>query len=316
MKIITPFNHLIPKEIKANLEWRSNVMRRVIKDPKCVEFYKEACANDPLFFLNGFGWTYNPKRLVHGKVRAKVPFILYPFQEEAILDLFDSIADHDILVEKSRDMGASWCCVSVNAWCWMYVDGFSGLFVSRVDEYVDKAGNPKAMFWKFDYLMKNLPNWLKPVGYSESIHRTKNHVENPSNSAVIDGEATTKRTARGDRRTVITLDEFAAVDEGDSVLSATRDATDSRWFNSTPDGINNAFYKMRQTSIKKIRMHWTVHPEKAKGLYTIDKDGLLKVLDHKNYPIDYKPILDGKVRSPWYDDQCARAGSDLSLIHI
>jgi len=56
-------------------------------------------------------------------------------------------------------------------------------------------------------------------------------------------------------------------------------------------------------------MHWSRHPLKAAGLYTVDENGLLKVLDPAGYPLDYKPILDGKLRSPWYDNECRRAES-------
>lgn len=59
------------------------------------------------FFLNGFGWTYDPRRHPF----AKLPFILYSFQVKAMADLLDVIAKEDLLIEKSRDMGASWLCL-------------------------------------------------------------------------------------------------------------------------------------------------------------------------------------------------------------
>ena len=59
MKVSTPFNHFVPKDLKANLEWRKTVYEKVLKDPEYVSVIKGACAVDPLFFINGFGWTYN-----------------------------------------------------------------------------------------------------------------------------------------------------------------------------------------------------------------------------------------------------------------
>jgi hypothetical protein len=288
---------------------------------------RDACAQDPIFFMNAFGWTYDPRGTTPDGKRPfpKLPFILYDFQEEALLELIDHINKRDILIEKSRDMGASWLCITAVTWCWLFRPLQSFLLVSRVEEYVDKPGNPKAMFWKFDFLIDNLPKWIKPLGYNINDHRRSMHAENPENGSVIDGESTNKRVARGDRRTAIVLDEFAAVEQGDSVLSATRDATRCRIFNSTPEGTSNAFYKMKTTNIDKLRMHWTAHPLKAAGLYTRE-DGVYKIID-KEYWADVDdpetwmmkydkmitdrevPLPDGKLRSPWYAEECDRAGS-------
>ena len=68
------------------------------------------------------------------------------------------------------------------------------------------------------------------------------------------------------------LDEFAAVDQGHRVLSATRDATACRVFNSTHEGTSTAYYDLTRGSIKKLRLHWSQHPLKAAGLYTRRKN--------------------------------------------
>lgn len=311
MQSSTPFNSRIPKTLKKNLLWRKAAMEEVIAHPESAEFYRDACARDPLFFLNGFCWTYDPRCTEN----PKVPFVLYDFQEAAIMDILAAIGNFDLLIEKSRDMGASWITIAAIAWCWLFCPGSSFLFVSRVSDLVDKPGNPKAMFWKFDYLMNSLPSWLRPDGYSDELHRTSMHVENPENGAVIDGESTTGNVARGDRRTAILLDEFAAVEQGHRVLSSTRDATNCRLFNSTPNGVNNAFYDIRQTGIKRLRLHWSSHPIKSLGLYTTNERGGLKVLggDGAYSFEDYKFVLDGKLRSPWYDEQCRRSANSQEI---
>lgn len=280
-----------------------------MKDSGYAQVVRDACSKDPLFWLNGFGWTYDPRR----NPSPKLPFILYPFQEEAILELIIAIGEYDLLIEKSRDMGASWLCISAITWYWLFRPFQSFLFVSRVEEYVDSAGNPKAMFWKLDYLLNNMPPWLRPYGYNDKECRRKLHIENPDNGSVIDGESTTGNVARGDRRTAILLDEFAAVIDGHRVLSSTRDATNCRLFPSTPAGTNNAFYSIRQSGIKTLRLHWPKHPIKSRGLYTTSVTGDLEILHAAGYPANYNPILDGKTRSPWYDNECSRAASSQEI---
>lgn len=300
-----PFYSRVPKDMAGNLRYRAAIHRRVMREPAFADVLWDVCSRDPLFYINAFGYTYDPRR----RPFAKLPFITYPFQDEAILELLRAIGDHDILVEKSRDMGASWLCSLACEYLWHFRRHQSFLFVSRTEDYVDKADNPKSLFWKLDFFIDNLPTWLQPPGYDKNLHRRKLHITNPLTGSVIDGESTTGDVARGDRRTAILLDEFAAVDQGHGVLSATRDATNCRIFNSTPKGTGNAYHDIRQTEIQKLRLHWSAHPLKAAGLYTTDEDGNLKVLDPEGYPADYTPILDGKLRSPWYDGECKRAAS-------
>ena len=309
MKVATPFNSHVPKGYRANLKWRARVHRKVLDDPPYADVLRDACSRDPLFFINGFTYTHDTRI----EPFSKLPFILYPFQEEGVLEIINAINDHDLLIEKSRDMGASWITLAAIFWCWRFRTGRDFLLGSRNDEYVDKTGNPKALFQRLDFVLENLPLWLIPSGFNRNEHRTKSHYKNPENGSIIDGEATTPSFARGDRRSAILLDEFADVDMGHRVLSATRDATKCRLFNSTPQGVANAFFDLTQTNIRKLRLHWSLHPIKAEGLYTSDEDGLLKILDKKGYPEDYNPILDGKLRSPWYDLQCERAASSQEI---
>ncbi len=306
--IKTPFIGMVPNEVISNLKFRVKIHRRVIEEPGFANVIWDACAIDPLFYICAFGYAHEAR----GEVFKKLPFILYPFQRVGLLEILDAINHHDLLIEKSRDMGASWLCCLAFEWMWHFAPRLKApdfLVGSRNQNYVDNPNDPKSLYWKLDYFHDNLPVWLMPPGYSRKVHRQINKMVNPWNGAVINGESTTGQFARGARCTAILLDEFAAVEHSDAygVLPATRDATKCRLFNSTPQGINNAYYDRSQSGIKKLRFFWTDHPEKRKGLYTSDKDGKLKVLREEGYPEDYKPILDGVLRSPAYDYEESRS---------
>jgi len=309
--VFTPFRQFVPTDPIENLRWRARVHRRVMEDPTFAGVIEQACAADPVFFINGFCWTHDPRPEIKNP---KLPFILYPYQVEAVGELLHAITHgHDLLVEKSRDVGASWLCCAVPFHVWMFRMRRVFLFISWKEEYVDSAENPKALFWKLDFLLNGLPVWLRPRGYNANLHRSKLKLYNPETKSVITGESTTGNVSRGARPTAMLLDEFAIAEHGFEVLTASRDATSCRIFNSTPKGVNNAFYAVRQSGIKKLRLHWSVHPAKNIGLYTTDENGRLKVLDPAGYPDDYEPHLDGKLRSPWYDLQCERAGSPQEI---
>lgn len=270
--------HLVPKEVDANLRWRREVLKAARQSESDRASLRRMCGEDLLFYVNAFCWTYDPRL-----ENPAVPFITYPFQDETLVELDDAVGKRDVCIKKSRDMGASWMLCTLFEWRWHFRDGQSFLLVSRNEDYVDKPGNSKSLFWKIDYLHRNMPGWLLP-----RMTRTALRLTNDDNGSAIDGESTTGDVARGDRRTAIGMDEFAAfeVDAGYKALASTRDATKSRFFNSTPDGVGNAFYDVAHSpSVKQVVLHWTKHPVKAAGLYVGP---------------------DGKPRSPWYDGEVAR----------
>jgi len=275
---VSSFYSTVPKNFEENLEFRSQVLDAALQDPDAREELWIACSRDLLFYVNVFGWTYDPR-----KSNGVLPFITYPFQDDGLSQIQDCIQHgSDLVIKKSRDMGASWMLLTVFEWFWHFKDGQSFLLVSRNEDYVDKTGNPKSLFWKIDFIHKHLPNWLLPT-----ITRTKLRLTNDDNGSTIDGESTTGDVARGDRRTAIGLDEFAAfeVDSSYRALASTRDATRCRIFNSTPAGSSNAFYDIAHAEgFEKLALHWSLHPEKAEGLYESN----------------------GKMRSPWYDAECKR----------
>ena len=94
-------------DIRDNLRWRAGVFKKVMESPNYAAVIRDACAADPIFYVNGFLYTYDPRAQPY----TKIPFVLYPYQRDGLLELFDAIGNEDLLIEKSRDMGASWLSV-------------------------------------------------------------------------------------------------------------------------------------------------------------------------------------------------------------
>lgn len=327
-----PHYHLVPKEIGANLRFRRELTLEAGRDSELAATLRRMCAEDLLFYVNAFCWTYDPR----SKVKV-APFVTYAeFQDEALLALADCVeTGQDAAMPKSRDMGASWMGLTVLEWLWHFQPNLSFLLMSRNEDYVDKRGDPKSLFWKIDFLHKHQPRWLLPKDRwlcDKDPGRKTLHLLNADNGSVIDGESTTGDAGRGDRRTAMFIDEHAAfeVEAGFRVLNASRDTTNCRIFNSTPQGANNGFYEVvHKTSAKVIRLHWSKHPDKARGSYTTnEKTGRVELLDgfrgHVSvrlkgekpkevfFPDAYPFQLDQmrpRTRSPWYDNECARCVS-------
>ena len=328
----TPHYDLVPKDLEGNLLFRRTLLEQAAREPSMAALLWQMCSEDLLFYVNFACWTYDPR-----SANKVVPFITYEFQDEAMLTLADCIErGRDVAMPKSRDMGASWMAITVFEWLWHFRPNLSFLIVSRNEDYVDKRGDSKSLFWKIDFLHKHQPNWLLPTDRwlgDRDPNRKTLHLKNASNGSIIDGESTTGDAGRGDRRTAMLVDEHSAFEVRDSyrILNATRDTTNCRVFNATPQGANNGFFEVvHKTRAKILRLHWTSHPEKARGAYTTNEaTGKVKLLDKwkgtvelrmpgekesklVQFPKDYPFQLDRqapKTRSPWYDDQCSRCVS-------
>lgn len=322
-----PYYFGVPKTLKENLEYREKIIRRAASDELFASAVRKMCSEDILFYINTCCWTYNPK---DNAECPKIPFITYEYQDDAIMGLASAIHEgYDVAWPKSRTMGASWMAIAVFEWLWHFKHDLSLLVVSRVQNLVDMKGNTDCLFWKIRFIIENQPKWLRPRGIEDKMLQ----LENLETKSIISGESTTANLGRGGRRTAIMIDEFAAFELNASyeALHAVRDTTNCRLFNSTPQGSANAFYRVvHETSAEVYEMHWSKHPMYSEGLYTSNKvNGVwrLEIIDKEfngtvdvrrvekvlrgkyKYPEEYPFILDGKTRSPWYDNQCARCAS-------
>jgi hypothetical protein len=303
---------MVPKGLEENLQFRREVLSAGTDSEQAARELEIACIRDILFYVNTFVWTYDPRRPRGQRV---VPFITWDYQDDVILELAEAFGVEDRVLEKSRDMGASWMCVIVFEHAWHFHNDVSGLLLSRKQELVDKPDNPKSLFGKIDFMHRHQPGWLLPR--RRKGDRTFCHLYNPERNSVLAGEATTGDMGRGDRLTGALLDEYAAVQNDWEALSATRDATNCRFFNSTHQGQQTAFYALtKRKSMVVVKLPWTLHPEKSAGLYQTGEDGQIEVLDEDyEYPEDFEFRTDtpGKKRSPFYDHECDRAAHPLEI---
>lgn len=306
---------------EGNLEFRTKILKDGFMSEENAREIWVMCSRDMLFFINIFLFTYNPRLVPKSTV---IPFVTYEFQDVCFHDIKEAIEKgNDELSEKSRDMGASWIYLIVFLWFWLFRDYQTFRVMSRTEDLVDKTDDPDSLFWKLLFMIKYLPSWLRP-----NYTRNHLHLKNDDNNSTIEGVTTTSDSARGGRCTAMLVDEFAAVPDGHGILSATRDVTRCRLFNSTHKGAATAFYALSIGNIQKLVLHWSIHPEKNKSLYYSDKDGVLHILDNSGdgqtvymahtrkkykFPDEYPFVLDGKLRSPWYDNECDRAAHPMEI---
>ena len=285
---------IVPKRTVANLNYRAEILKNAEYDKGFQQDLMTASAESLLFWINSFCFTFHQFD-VEGSTgeryeskEAYHPFISWEIQDVLFERLIWHLANaKDILINKSRDMGASWMCAIFLHWLWLFRPNSQLLELSRTEPYVDQPGNKKALFQKHDLLNNFLPEWMKPPQCSVGQkYRTKMHLFNVLNGSCIDGESTTEHAASGDRRLVALLDEFAKVKHGRLMRSATRDAALLRIVNSTVSGPGTEYSKWKNDgTIVVFPLLWWDHPEKGLGRHVV-QDSVTNAY---------------KIRSPWYD---------------
>jgi hypothetical protein len=256
---------LYPNNFADNIDYRLKLHMATVNNPQAMSLIKRECSENILYWINSFVMTYNPRN-----TPSVIPFVTYPFQDKFILDLVDHIEKQkDILIDKSRDMGISWCVLAVFTWFWLFRgEGKDFLCGSRKEDYVDKIGDMKTLMQKIRFILKEQPKYLQPKGYKEKEHASFMRIRNPVTGSTIVGEATNDNFSRGGRQLAILFDEFAFWEVDASAWRSSADTSNCRIAVSTPCGLGNHFAKLRHSESIDVRsFHWKLHPDKDDEWY-------------------------------------------------
>ncbi len=326
------FHVRVPRDPVKLLKFRLFLLRRCREEPKFRKAVLHACEQDFLFFVLVFVNQYNPKP--SGERTKEVgPFIPWDFQDKAVLSqdpaepgiLWCMEHGEDLVIEKSRDMGASWLCLLVMLWLILFHKWKKFTLISKDADAVDKPGEKDSLMWKLDFVLSFIPEWI-----TGPMNRVKYLLESKRTGSVISGYASKGTSGVGGRATAVFADEFSLIQEARQLYGNTKDVTNCRIFNGTHYGTAGMFFELCDSSsvigsrIKKLQMHWSKHPDKGAGLYVWDTHtNLPKCLDpNYPYPHDYPYVSDGTpaggpkpgIRSPWYDKEClVRSKRDIPL---
>ncbi len=269
--------------------WAERVARleRLRAEPGLFAPLKEFYKTHPVQFIMDWGTTFDPRNVERG-LEPTVPFLLFDKQAEFIEFVVKRWQDReDWLVEKSRDMGVSWLCVAAAAWMWLFHPGSVVGFGSRKEEYVDKIGDPKSLFWKIRAFVNLLPVEFRPISYNESKHAPFMRILNPENGAAIVGEAG-DNIGRGNRTSIYFKDESAFYERPEAVDAALSQTSNCKGDVSTPNGEGNPFWRKRFGGrIKVFVFDWRDDPRKGPDWYEKQRETLDPVVLAQEVDRDY-----------------------------
>ena len=238
----SPLNEWSPN---YHLEYRKriNLLMACEADEGLRDTLMRHYAQHPVDWINDWAVTYNPR--VVAPAPKYMPFILFPRQVELVQFLQSCVTDKECgLIEKSRDIGATWICCAFSVWLWLFTPGASIGWGSRKEMLVDRLGDPDSIFQKMRILLDHLPAWMLPEGFDLRSHATTMKIINPANGATITGESG-DNIGRGGRSMIYFKDESAHYERPELIEASLGDNTDVQIDISSVHGTANIFYRRR-----------------------------------------------------------------------
>lgn len=309
------YNQEIYKKFERSL-WLTN-------NPSALEGVKLYYKNNPIDFINHWCVTYNPRNEDDDKI---IPFIMFPKQEQYIKFLQSCLKDKQGgLVEKCRDIGASYLSCAFTVWLWLFHPASAIGWGSRKEDLVDKQGDMSAIFPKIRQIIEFLPPFFKPANYDPRYHASYMKIINPENGSTIIGEAGDS-IGRGGRTTMFFKDESAWYEHPESIEAALGDNTDVQIDISSVHGTGNVFHRRRMAGevweegkfipkdkTKIFIFDWRDHPLKTQEWYdtrrkNAENNGLLHIFAQE-VDRDYSASVEGII----IPDKWVKAAIDAHL---
>lgn len=236
--------------------------------------YQIPCAESCIDFINRFCYTYDPRK----KEDKVIPFELYKKQEDFIRWLWDRYNNkEDGVVDKCRDVGATWCVMAFFVWLIIFFKNVSlGVYTYKGDE-CHKLGDTSTLLEKAIFIIRYLPHQFKSG--IESKHMS---IQNNLTGSDISGSSG-DNPGRGERRSIFFKDECAFYPHAELIEASTLETSDCKIDVSTHKGTDTVFYnKVNSGSILVFEFDWWDVPGHTQEWYNkkrqdAEDQGLLHV---------------------------------------
>ena len=276
-------------DYRTVFQWRLKRLEKIRSNPEILTSLKLFYKDNPAQFIIDWGCTSDPRNPERG-LPTVIPFLLFEKQEEWCLWFLERWKNREPgITEKSREMGLSWLNVALASTICLFNEGIIAGFGSRKEEYVDKIGDPKSLFFKARQFLSLLPPEFS--GAWDSAHMK---IQIHGTQSVMTGEAG-DNIGRGNRSSFYFVDESAWLQRPELVEASLSETTNCRQDISTPKGMNNPFARKRfGGNIKVFTFHWRDDPRKDDAWYQKKcKDIDDPVVIAQEIDLDYSASVEG-----------------------
>ncbi len=244
--------------------------------------------------------------------------ILPRFQEEFIHTVVRRITNFKgLIVEKSENMSATTSMLIISLWYFLFVPRSDILIITPlrknvyIDDYLKQLQKKPEeikipLMNKLLLMYRKLPTKMKPYFGIEFKEDETEHYrcylinhDNKNRIYVTSGhkEFTLNNLLQNQKREnshfrAIFIDDMAFNRNVDSLWGQLKPHTDSIICISTPNGKNNLFYELKQTTYADLyTLHWTLKPETSKqwyhGLQKIQSPDYIEQYMNINYEVKF-----------------------------
>lgn len=271
-----------PPNYSKEYERRAKILIKAKNNKELQARLKTYYRSNTIDWINDFCITYNPRN--KSPIPKTLPFLLFPKQIEFVEFLLECYeTGQSGLLEKARDIGATWVCCAFTVWAFLFIPDISIGWGSRKELLVDRIGDPDSIFQKMRMILDNLPSWMLPAGFSLREHATYMKITNPQTGATITGEAGVN-IGRGGRKSLFFKDEAAWYENPEAIEAALGDNTDVQIDISSVKP-NTVFQRKREAGETWYKEHniprgitrvfvfdWRDHPAKTQEWYNERRD--------------------------------------------
>lgn len=277
--------------IQDKVKYRVELLQACLRDQKLQAYERELCSRDPIHWLNNWVWIFEPRLEVWGINH--IPLVLKEFQEEAFLDIING---NSFVLEKTREMGATWIILAAYTYLFLYRPAQQLLIFSEQEDKVDDW-TASSLIGKAKYILDWLPDFL---GFKEDVtwKRTFLKITNlvrPENC--LKGDSSSDNVGRGGRNSRIFWDEAAFCQRTFKKWASIGNCSKSIQLASTVNGKNNIFAYLRFSGKMKVyTWHWSNDPDKGPAWYKAECERLIDpVLIAQELDINYEASVRGQI---------------------
>lgn len=260
-----------PPKYRSVHAWRIQTLTEFRSNAKMLANAHAFYARNPADWIQHWVDTYNPRK----QNNKWMPFVFFERQAELVQFFEELRRDGESgLIEKARDMGATWVACAYSVWCLRYIPEDATGWGSRKQDLVDKLGDADSIFEKMRLIIRRLPPEFRP-DWGDALMK----IINKGNGATITGESG-DNIGRGGRKSRYFKDEAAHYERPELIEAALGDNTDVQIDISSVNGLGNVFHRRRESGevwspgapltpgLPRIFiMDWRDHPEKDQEWY-------------------------------------------------
>jgi hypothetical protein len=281
------------------------------EDPRRVAMLRHYYAAHIPDFVDQWGATLDPRLLARGG-SAVIPFRLFPKQRDMIDFMIARYhANEPGVIVKARDCGASWCAMSMLASLCLFNDNFAAIIGSALEIKIDESGTTGTLLHKARMFLEYLPEEFRG-GWNREKYSAHMRIWFPNGSA-IQGQAG-QQIGRGERASMVVLDEAAHIEHADSVDESLAATSDCKLYISSVNGPDNSFaVRARNDAVPRFIYSWRDDPRKNEAWRDkkIAEDGINKF--NREYGCDFNAGIAGQLIPREHLDACIDAHVRLGV---